>query len=74
MFYGLSDQAYWELRGTGASEGDSGFEVMSTTATVSGLDTSLPWRFSIAAFDSDADGDNDLFEGHESWPSRVAIP
>jgi hypothetical protein len=62
------------LAGSGATEGASGFDVFAETATVSGLDLTQPWRFSVSAVDVDADGIDDIFDGHESWPSGVVIP
>ncbi|MFT6159912.1 MAG: parallel beta-helix repeat protein [bacterium] len=74
VWYGLSTDDEWALAGSGATEGASGFDVFAETATVSGLDLTQPWRFSVSAVDVDADGIDDIFDGHESWPSGVVIP
>lgn len=74
VWYGLSTDDYWDLRGDSATEGVSGMTVSATSATLSGLDLGLPWRFAVSAVDTQADGVDDIREGHESWPSPVVIP
>lgn len=73
VHYGLERDG-WQMTGDSASEGATGFTVAGTSATLSGLELSQPWRITVTAVDSDADGVDDLYEGHESWFSLVVEP
>jgi hypothetical protein len=73
VHYGLERDG-WRMTGDSATEGTSGFTVTGTSATLSDLDLTLPWRITVTAVDADADGMDDLVEGHESWFSLVVEP
>jgi hypothetical protein len=73
VHYGLERDG-WRMTGDSASEGATGFTVTGTTATLSGLDLVQPWRITLTAVDTDADGVDDLYDGHESWFSIVVEP
>jgi len=54
--------------GTGANEGPSGIDVGNVTSfTLTGLDLSAAYHITVTAYDADADGSDDQFDGHESW-------
>ena len=66
LFYDIDPDHPYE--GSGANEGSSPIDLGNVTNfSLTGLDLSTPYFITVSAYDTEADGENDWVEGHESW-------